>query len=187
MTKNRRIATDIFNGLYGIEAIDKFIAIEFALTESLDEKENEIWLHLLVALSYMQRNGHSCLPLNVLAGCTWFSDPGLSDVVEDTDTKTLDEVKVGYRFCALTPLIGVVKKALLAPNISSLFVYSQGVFYSRRYFEFEQEVAGQLANRTRFVNPTAVRVVGRSGRYATFSGRHPNPRSIGSFTNAERG
>ena len=49
MTKNRRIATDIFNGLYGIEAIDKFIAIEFALTESLDEKENEIWLHLLVA------------------------------------------------------------------------------------------------------------------------------------------
>ena len=152
MTKNRRIATDIFNGLYGIEAIDKFIAIEFALPESLDEKENEIWLHLLVALSYMQRNGHSCLPLNVLAGCTWFSDPGLSDVVEDTDTKTVDEVKVGYRFCALTPLIGVVKKALLAPNISSLFVYSQGVFYSRRYFEFEQEVAGQLANRTRFVN-----------------------------------
>ena len=42
MTKNRPIATDIFNGLYGIEAIDKFIAIEFALTESLDEKENEI-------------------------------------------------------------------------------------------------------------------------------------------------
>lgn len=114
---------DIFNGLYGIEVIDKFIVIEFVLFESLDEKENEIWLYLLVVFFYMQCNGYSCLLLNVLVDCIWFSDSGFFDVVEDIDIKIVDEVKVGYCFCVFMFLIGVVKKVLLVFNIFLLFVY----------------------------------------------------------------
>ena len=58
--------------LFGIEAIDRFVALEFAHCESLTDAEQVIWLHLLVTLSFMQRSGHSCLLLTEVAGARLF-------------------------------------------------------------------------------------------------------------------
>lgn len=147
--------------LAGIEAIDKFVAAEFTPLSGLNEEQNSVWLHVLVTLSFMQRNGHSCLPVNVVAGKTFFEEPTSGDeankgeqetgtVISDESTARNVVVKKGYTFPSLTVVIGTIKKALEITTISSLFVYHNGRFYSRRYFEFEQEVAQQIHKRTRF-------------------------------------
>jgi len=148
----------LFEQLFGIEAIDKFIASEFTPTSVLSEQENTTWLHLLVLLSFMQRHGHSCVMLSDVAGKTLFSE----DASENTsvsnsthnsplrDNGQTDTQKRGYTFDELTPLIGVVKKALSDERIGQLFVYNNGMFYSRRYYEFEQEVAQGVVARTAF-------------------------------------
>ena len=150
-----------FEHLAGIEAIDKFVAAEFTSLSVLNEEQNSVWLHLLVALSFMQRNGHSCLPVNVVAGKTVFDESMSSDeankgeqdagsVIGDGHTVRNVVVKKGYTFPPLTVVIGTIKKALDITTIRSLFVYHNGRLYSRRYFEFEQEVAQQIHKRTRF-------------------------------------
>ncbi len=133
----------LFEQLHGIEAIDKFIASEFSPLPALSEKENIVWLHVLVALSFMQRHGHSCILLSDIASKLLFnrSEPTLD---------SSDTAKKGYMFDELTPLIGVVKKALKDERIAQLFVYSNGLFYSRRYYEFEQEIAHGIVARTAF-------------------------------------
>ena len=50
----------------GIEAIDYFFAKE--VCSSLTCPEPDVLFHLLLALSESLRNGHSCLPLNAIAG-----------------------------------------------------------------------------------------------------------------------
>ena len=68
--------------LFGIEAIDRFVALEFANCESLTDAEQVIWLHLLVTLSFMQRSGHSCLLLTEVAGARLFVEPLLESEAE---------------------------------------------------------------------------------------------------------
>ena len=191
--------------LFGIEAIDRFVALEFAHCESLTDAEQVIWLHLLVTLSFMQRSGHSCLLLTEVAGTRLFVEPLLESEAEleaeseaeleaklETDSEqeqereleidpdsrpwiesepqsaqvlyvqpeptTSDSVtssrKLGYKFPGLTEMISVIKKALGSEKddknnkISPLFVYQSGKLYSRRYYNFEQEIAASIANRT---------------------------------------
>jgi exodeoxyribonuclease V alpha subunit len=150
----------LFEQLSGIEAIDKFIASEFAPTCVLTEQENEIWLHLLVLLSFMQRHGHSCVSLSDVAGQVLFGeDASESDnesgsnrehTSQSSDADQANGPKKGYAFDELTPLIGVVKKALSDERIGQLFVYNNGMFYSRRYYEFEREIALGVVARTAF-------------------------------------
>lgn len=161
MSERKTNLSTSFEQLAGIEAIDKFVAAEFTPLPELSEEQNSVWLHLLVTLSFMQRNGHSCLPVNAIAGKTVFDEPTSGDEVnngeQETATRIGDEnptgnvvVKTGYTFPTLTVVIGTIKKALEAANVSPLFVYHTGRLYSRRYFEFEQEVAQQIHKRTRF-------------------------------------
>lgn len=157
--------------LFGIEAIDRFVALEFAHCERLTDAEQVIWLHLLVALSFMQRSGHSCLLLTEIAGTQLFvepqsdaeSEPELdpSTVIESqaepapTESSTeRSSRKLGYAFPGLTEMISVIKKALGSEKddknnkLFPLFVYQSGKLYSRRYFNFEQEIAASIVNRT---------------------------------------
>lgn len=161
--------------LFGIEAIDRFVALEFAHCERLTDAEQVIWLHLLVTLSFMQRSGHSCLLLTEIAGARLFVEPEsdaesdpesepeleLGTVIESqaepapiessTDTSSR---KLGYAFPGLTEMISVIKKALGSEKddknnkLFPLFVYLSGKLYSRRYYNFEQEIAASIANRT---------------------------------------
>ena len=142
--------------LFGIEAIDRFVAQEFTHCEMLTDAEQVVWLHLLVTLSFMQRSGHSCLLLTEVAGTRLFVEPDIETEPtagsESTESST-DTIsrKLGYTFPSLTDMISVIKKALNEDKdnkIASLFVYHSGKLYSRRYYNFEQEIAASIANRT---------------------------------------
>lgn len=159
MSNGKMNANECLDKLAGIEAIDKFIAREFAPIETLNDDDNTLWLHILVTLSFMQRNGHSCLNLREIAGNTYFrleqdegdeteiANPSASHVKANAAEVSLVS-KPGFTFPSLTLLIGTVKKALKTERIEKLFIYQNGMFYSRRYFEFEQEIAQSLVSRT---------------------------------------
>ncbi|WP_394224364.1 exodeoxyribonuclease V subunit alpha [Alteromonas gracilis] len=180
MTNKQHSVSSFFEQLFGIEAIDKFIAKEFGFVSELSEDDALVWAGLLVYLSYMQRNGHSCIYLKDIAGTVLFNEPtavqggdnqnGEVIEVEASDAVALrmqnelsssaqllqrgqDEnqnssPKKGFNVPELTPLIKIVKSALENEQNAQLFVYENGKLYSRRYYEFEQEVAKSVVDRT---------------------------------------
>ena len=58
--------------LNDIEAIDYFLASQ--ITKELDLQEEAVLFHLLVALQWALRQGHSCLPLLEVAEKTFWAD-----------------------------------------------------------------------------------------------------------------
>ncbi|MEC7528716.1 MAG: exodeoxyribonuclease V subunit alpha, partial [Pseudomonadota bacterium] len=74
MKSNQHSVPSFFDNLFGIEAIDKFVAKEFGFIDELEQEEQFIWAGILAYLSYMQRNGHSCIYLKDIAGTTLFKE-----------------------------------------------------------------------------------------------------------------
>jgi exodeoxyribonuclease V alpha subunit len=115
----------------------------------------------------MQRNGHSCIYLKDIAGTTLFKEVVAEQeaalaaetnehgsngaaaasltLVEQTEQEKAP--KAGVDVPQLTPLLRIVKSALSNEQVAQLFVYSNGKLYSRRYYEFEQEVARNVVER----------------------------------------
>ncbi|GFD91849.1 RecBCD enzyme subunit RecD [Alteromonas sp. KUL156] len=167
MNNNQHSMSSFFDNLFGIEAIDKFVAKEFGFIDELAEDERLIWAGSLAYLSYMQRNGHSCVSLKEMAGTTLFKEAVIEQegaVATETGvgvSESLGEVsqalreqteqqktpKTGVDVPPLTPLLNIVKRALCNEQIAQLFVYDNGKLYSRRYYEFEQEVARNIVKR----------------------------------------
>ena len=167
MKSNQHSVPSFFDNLFGIEAIDKFVAKEFGFIDELEQEEQFIWAGILAYLSYMQRNGHSCIYLKDIAGTTLFKEVvaeqeavlaaetnvhsnngavGASkSPVEQTEQEKAP--KAGVDVPQLTPLLRIVKSALSNEQVAQLFVYSNGKLYSRRYYEFEQEVARNVVKR----------------------------------------
>ncbi|GEA06478.1 RecBCD enzyme subunit RecD [Alteromonas sp. KUL42] len=155
------VVSALLDTLSGTEAIDRQIATAFSRTGSLDEESRQVWAALLVCLSSMQRNGHSCVVLSSIANKRFFDDiKGSKENIESEESQGSDVSeelqhssqprKEGVVFPSLTSLIKVVKDALSDEKISPLFVYQHGRLYSRRYFEFEQEIARQVSQRTTY-------------------------------------
>ena len=155
------VVSALLDTLSGTEAIDRQIATAFSRTGSLDEESRQVWAALLVCLSSMQRNGHSCVVLSSIANKRFFDDiKGSKESIESEESQGSDVSeelqhssqprKEGVVFPSLTSLIKVVKDALSDEKISPLFVYQHGRLYSRRYFEFEQEIARQVSKRTTY-------------------------------------
>ena len=155
------VVSALLDTLAGTEAIDRQIATAFSRTDSLDKESRQIWAALLVCLSSMQRNGHSCVVLSSIANKRFFDDiKGSKESIESEESQGSDVSeelqhssqprKEGVVFPSLTSLIKVVKDALSDEKISPLFVYQHGRLYSRRYFEFEQEIARQVSQRTTY-------------------------------------
>jgi len=156
-SSNKLILSALFQRLYGIEAIDKFVAEEFANLPELNADEVELWGALLVTLSFMQRNGHSCLSLAELADKRMFDEPEATvdnaqqqklNATDDAVEEESQERLKGIVFPSLTQLIKCVKNALENQTVAQLFVYQEGRLYSRRYFDFEREVASSIVQRT---------------------------------------
>ena len=170
MNNNQHSVSSFFDNLFGIEAIDKFVAKEFGFIEQLSQEDAFIWAGILVYLSYMQRNGHSCIYLKDVAGTTLFKDAvalennasapsekssaseqhmALTQVMEPKVQQNKEEKapKTGFEVPELTPLLKIVKSALGNEQLAKLFVYDNGRLYSRRYYEFEQEVARSVVER----------------------------------------
>ena len=74
MNNNPHSVSSFFDNLFGIEAIDKFVAKAFGFIDELAQEERFIWAGVLAYLSYMQRNGHSCIYLKEVAGTTLFKE-----------------------------------------------------------------------------------------------------------------
>ncbi|WP_076026038.1 exodeoxyribonuclease V subunit alpha [Alteromonas abrolhosensis] len=167
MNYNQDSVSSFFDNLFGIEAIDKFVAKEFGFVDELEQEDRLIWAGVLAYLSYMQRNGHSCIYLKEIAGTTLFKEVvaeqeavlatetnehnssgtvGASkSPVEQTEQEKAP--KAGVDVPQLTSLLRIVKSALVNEQVAQLFVYSNGKLYSRRYYEFEQEVASNVVKR----------------------------------------
>ncbi len=162
MSNKQLLVSQSLEKLAGVEAIDKCIAQEFSALDELSGEEAVIWAGILVTLSSMQRSGHSCLPLTQLAGARYFDESAAQQQVLYGDATASNENFThaqtgrtatiqgfeGIEFPALTPLLKIVKKALTNSLIAALFVYHNGKLYSRRYYEFEQEVAQRIVRRT---------------------------------------
>ena len=167
MKSNQHSVPSFFDNLFGIEAIDKFVAKEFGFIDELEQEEQFIWAGLLAYLSYMQRNGHSCIYLKDIASTTLFKEVAAEQeaalavetnehssngaaaasltLVEQTEQEKAP--KAGVDVPQLTPLLRILKSALVNEQVAQLFVYSNGKLYSRRYYEFEQEVARNVVKR----------------------------------------
>ena len=167
MKSNQHSVPSFFDNLFGIEAIDKFVAKEFGFIDELEQEEQFIWAGILAYLSYMQRNGHSCIYLKDIAGTTLFKEVVAEQeaalavetnehssngaaaasltLVEQTEQEKAP--KPGVDVPQLTPLLRILKSALVNEQVAQLFVYSNGKLYSRRYYEFEQEVARNVVKR----------------------------------------
>ncbi len=167
MNNNPHSVSSFFDNLFGIEAIDKFVAKEFGFIGELEQEERFIWAGVLAYLSYMQRNGHSCIYLKEVAGTTLFKETdteqaaGLTAKVQESESGSSihnpqviiyqqepeQALKTGLELPQLTPLLKIVKSALENEQVVQLFVYENGRLYSRRYYEFEQEVARDIVKR----------------------------------------
>ena len=172
MNNNQHSVSSFFDNLFGIEAIDKFVAKEFGFIDELAQEERFIWAGVLAYLSYMQRNGHSCIYLKEVAGTTLFKETdteqaaGLTAQVQESESassihnpqgiiyqqepvqrESEQALKTGLELPQLTPLLKIVKSALGNEQVAQLFVYENGRLYSRRYYEFEQEVARDIVKR----------------------------------------
>ncbi|RDV24470.1 exodeoxyribonuclease V subunit alpha [Alteromonas aestuariivivens] len=119
--------------LAGPEAIDFYFAREFSLAHGEGLEHIEVWFHCLLALSVAQRQGHTCLVLSEIAGQHWFYD-------------SESEVK-GYSFPELPLVQKAVELALAQLTTPNPLVLDNGRLYSRRFWNFEQEVARALAER----------------------------------------
>ena len=167
MNNNQHSVSSFFDNLFGIEAIDKFVAKEFGFIDELAQEDRFVWAGVLAYLSHMQRNGHSCVFLKEVAGTTLFKEvdtgQAVGSVTEVQESESVSSIhnpqavidqtepekalKTGVELPQLTPLLKIVKSALGNEQLAQLFVYENGRLYSRRYYEFEQEVARDIVKR----------------------------------------
>jgi exodeoxyribonuclease V alpha subunit len=128
--------------LPGIEAIDYFLAQDIMARLSACTADKDLLFHMLLAVSWALRQGHSCLPLAELASRHYWP-------AETTGLDcALDEANKGYRFPSLDALQACLTGQDFSPsNASLLVVYDFQALYVRRYWQFECEVASHLSKR----------------------------------------
>jgi len=117
--------------LNDIEAIDYFLASQ--ITKELDLQEEAVLFHLLVALQWALRQGHSCLPLLEVAEKTFWADE--------------DNNQPGYVFSSLETIHQCLKALAISVEDNAPIVLDQQALYLRRYWQYEVEVAQSIAQR----------------------------------------
>lgn len=117
--------------LSDIEAIDFFFAQKML---QLFKQNDELLFHIMLALQYSLRQGHSCLPLAELSSQTYWQD--------------LNQEQAGYKFPKLEQLQTAIKELAINPDDNAPIVLQNERLYLRRYWQFEQEVATNLKQRT---------------------------------------
>ena len=120
----------------GLEAVDGFLATQ--LCDSLGS-QCAIMQHLIMALSKALRNGHSCLPLDAIAGQTMWSNTG--------ETKTGITATPGYTFGAIELLMDSAQTYAITASDGAPLVLENRRLYLRRYWQYEQQVAQHLLQR----------------------------------------
>ena len=141
--------------LHGLVAVDYFFAKELIQCISFESsyaandaditisQKQQQWFHLLIALSASLRDGHSCLPLNEVAGKRLFTDSNNSN----------DLTPQGFLFADLTTITELLAELPLANSHSKdddqpqPIVLSHERLYLRRYYQFEEELKQVVRSR----------------------------------------
>jgi exodeoxyribonuclease V alpha subunit len=149
--------------ILGVEAIDYFFAKEIlnALTSvnnsqhateqitdsvSYTDKGANLY-HVFLALSASLRAGHSCLPLNEIAGQHWGKGFAKSASQKEEDSVESDNnlSHAGFVFSSLAELQAMLTELNIKESDQQLLVFQRGNLYLRRYFQFESDL-GQAIN-----------------------------------------
>lgn len=127
--------------LADIEAIDYFFAREMitALTNdsNCSTDQEQILIHLFMALSSSLRAGHTCLPLSEISSVHWA-------VALDEQGQCSHQ---GYTFPSLTTLNSLLVELNIDANAQQPIVLDNNKVYMRRYYQFQCELAQGINER----------------------------------------
>ncbi|WP_218352804.1 exodeoxyribonuclease V subunit alpha [Alteromonas lipotrueiana] len=141
----QKMFADTLASLDGIEAIDYWFAGQFTAQENAQYKD---WFMLLIGLSALVRQGHTCADLQQLAGQKLFDDA--------------EQELSGWQYPNLDRLLQVATEGVAQPLTGDALVLVANRLYTRRYWQFEQDVAGVLAPKiaSRPLTDTQRQVIG---------------------------
>jgi len=138
----------------GIEAIDYFFAKEISQAlmisnagklQFTDEQQTQLF-YLFMVLSAHVRAGHSCLPIDVIAGQCWGS------AQDDSGQNT----HIGFNFPNSSTLQQLLSQLPINFTDQEIIVFEQNKLYMRRYYLFESELTQAINTRlTPVTQPTA--------------------------------
>jgi len=127
--------------LADIEAIDYFFAGEMktALASQFDltVEQEQLLMHLFIALSVSLRAGHSCLPITEICDSHWA-------VAFDEQGQCSHQ---GYIFPSSDFLSLLLTKLNIGASAEQPLVFDQNKLYMRRYFQFESQLAQDINQR----------------------------------------
>ena len=118
----------------GVIAIDYYFAkaiIELAIQDTELDQQHQHVFAALIALSYSQRQGHTCLPLSALAGKRWWQNAELS--------------RQGFEFESLQTLQSSLADILASLPTPACIRIQRGCLYTERFWQFEQETQNKLS------------------------------------------
>jgi len=135
--------------LVGVEAIDYFFARQIIHAQqtprvtTLTSSEYAIVFHILIALSYFQRQGSVCISLSKIANQYFWLERSIYNSQDDlSETPSIDyssevSTSTGYCFGEQDELLQVLSKFMLrVPDLAYLILESDRL-YSKRYWQYE--------------------------------------------------
>ena len=150
----------------GIEPIDYFFAKEISAvtltstsTATLSVEEADVWYHLLLALSASVRDGHTCLPLNTIAGQR-FGLASADNVITNHGFAMPDEKSLQTLLLKMPCLAAPLDVSETEESAGdSAVVFKHNGLYMRRNYQFEKELQQALINKTQLIrdySPAAI-------------------------------
>lgn len=144
------------NALLGVEAIDYFFARQIVNCQQtfknskLSSQEYSEIFHLLIALSFFQRQGSVCISISKIANQSFWLDPSSNDRQEDQNkTVYLGHISpvivIGYCFNDRTTLLQILTKFISYLPSNSYLVLEDDRLYSKRYWQYEQNLCQFIA------------------------------------------
>lgn len=145
------------NALMGIEAIDYFFSRQIvnsqqqAMSTKLTAQEYVEVFHILLALSFFQRQGSVCILLSKIANQSLWLDSSINDTHEEArvsealeDFPTVSKVK-GYCFNDRTTLQQNLTKFIHGLPNNTYLILEDDRLYSKRYWQYEQNLCRFIA------------------------------------------
>ncbi len=126
--------------LANIESIDYYLANQLAQT--YQQMDDAVLYHVFMALSENLRQGHTCLPLTVIAGQCWAASPEKAEHL----------AKMGFQFPELAQLTQLFSHEQFSEAANTPIIYWRGCLYLRRYFIFEQQLAAIIYSKLNNAN-----------------------------------
>lgn len=141
--------TDCLLVLADIQSIDYYFASNAIMQRYEYEAENSFFseqqslvqlFHMLLALSYFQRQGHSCLTISAIADQTYWSD---ADTIQNEPVlgQTETRLKIGFSFTNSQELKDIIERFTEISPLRKDINWDAPNLYTARYANYENEVA----------------------------------------------